>query len=293
VAQYSIKELEHLSGVKAHTIRIWEQRYGILQPKRTETNIRFYDDEDLKALLNIAVLNEHGYKISKIAQMNGPQICDAVVSISANHTLDFSQQINALLVAMVDMDEEAFDKVISTAILQLGFEKTMQDLVYPYFNKIGILWQTGNINPAHEHFVSNLVRQKLIVAIDGQVLRRREQMSRYMLFLPEGELHELSLLYMCYLLRSRNHQVLYLGQNLPFSDVLLAAGKYQPDYVCSVMTTNPDRDNVQDYINSLSSQLPDCTIYLFGYQVQYDFLEFPKNTRQLCSMENFLTLIDK
>ncbi|CAN5852323.1 MerR family transcriptional regulator [soil metagenome] len=293
VAQYSIKELEHLSGVKAHTIRIWEQRYGILQPKRTDTNIRYYDDDDLKSLLNIALLNEHGYKISKIAQMNGNQIVDAVVSISTNEKLDFSQQGNALLVAMVDLDEEAFDKVITTAILQMGFERTMQDLVYPFFHKIGILWQTGNINPAHEHFVSNLVRQKLIVAIDGQVLRRREQVSRYLLFLPEGELHELALLYMCYLLRSRHQQVLYLGQNLPFPDLLLAAGKFQPDYVCTVMTTNPGREDVQEYIHALSSRLPDCTTYVYGFQAQYDFLEFPKNVRQVGTMHNFLTLIDR
>jgi MerR family transcriptional regulator, light-induced transcriptional regulator len=293
VAQYSIKELEHLSGVKAHTIRIWEQRYGILQPKRTETNIRYYDDDDLKSLLNIALLNEHGYKISKIAQMNGNQICDAVVSISANEKLDFSQQGNALLVAMVDLDEEAFDKVITTAIIQMGFERTMQELVYPFFHKIGILWQTGNINPAHEHFVSNLVRQKLIVAIDGQVLRRREQVSRYLLFLPEGELHELALLYMCYLLRSRHQQVLYLGQNLPFSDLMLAAGKFQPDVVCTVLTTTPGREDVQEYINTLSSSLPDSTVYVYGFQAQHDFLEFPDNVRQLCSMNNFLTLIDR
>ena len=293
MAQYSIKELEHLSGVKAHTIRIWEQRYGILQPKRTETNIRFYDDNDLKTLLNIALLNEHGYKISKIAQMDGTQISHAVMSISTNERLDFAHQTSALLMAMVDLDEEAFDKVMSTAILQLGFERTMQDLVYPFFHKIGILWQTGNINPAHEHFISNLVRQKLIVAIDGQVLRRREQVSRYLLFLPEGELHELALLYMAYLLRSRHQQVLYLGQNLPFSDLLLAAKKYQPDYVCSVFTTTPAREEVQAYIDRLAAELPDSIHLLYGYQVQHDFLEFPPNVRQLLTMPNFLTLIDR
>jgi DNA-binding transcriptional MerR regulator len=293
VGQYSIKELEHLSGVKAHTIRIWEQRYGILQPKRTETNIRYYDDNDLKSLLNIAFLNEHGYKISKIAQMDDHQICNAVMAISCEEKTGYSQQTNALLVAMVDMDEEAFDKVMSTAILQLGFEKTMQDLVYPFIRKVGILWQTDHIKPAHEHFISNLVRQKLVVAIDGQVVRRREQASRYLLYLPEGELHELALLYMAYLLRCRHQQVLYLGQNLPFSDLLLAADKFQPDYVCSVLTTTPDRESVQEYIHLLSAHLPDSTIYLYGHQAQHDFLEFPGNVRQICTLQNFLTLVDR
>lgn len=293
VAQYSIRDLEHLTGIKAHTIRIWEHRYGILKPKRTGTNVRYYDDDDFKSLLNIALLNQHGYKISKIARMNSRQIKEAVMAISAVEKTGFLQQTNALLIAMVDMDEEAFDKVITTSTLQLGFDKTMLELVYPFFYKIGILWQTGNIYPAHEHFASNLVRQKLIVAIDGQVLRRRENVSRYLLYLPEGELHELALLYMCYILRARNQQVLYLGQSLPYADLLLAAEKYQPDYVCTVMTTMPAQDDVQEHIDKLSCSFPDATVCVYGSQAQYDFLCFPDNVCNFAKIGDFIASVDR
>ena len=193
MAQYTIKELEHLSGIKAHTIRIWEQRYNILCPKRTETNIRFYDDKDLKTLLNVSLLNEKGYKISKIAQMQPDQVIERVQQL-CEIPGECSQHINNMVAAMLDLDEEAFEKAISTVTLQLGFAEAMNRLIYPFLHKIGILWQTGNITPAHEHFVSNLIRQKLIVAIDGQVVRKKAGAPTYLLYLPEGELHELALL---------------------------------------------------------------------------------------------------
>lgn len=193
MAQYTIKELEHLSGIKAHTIRIWEQRYNILCPKRTETNIRYYDDADLKSILNISLLNERGYKISKIAQMPKEQIQQKVQQL-CDESCRGSHHIHTLVKAMVDMDEETFDKTLSTAALQLGVKGTMNEVIYPFLTKIGILWQTGNISPAHEHFVSNLIRQKLIVAIDGQVVRVQQEAPVHVLYLPEGELHELVLL---------------------------------------------------------------------------------------------------
>ena len=163
MAQYTIKELEHLSGIKAHTIRIWEQRYHILNPRRTDTNIRYYDDADLKSLLNISLLNERGYKISKIAQMEPEQIERKVAQL-CDSPCACSHHVSALVAAMVDMDEVKFDKQLSTATLQLGLHSAMEEIIYPFLNKIGILWQTNNISPAHEHFVSKLFRPKRFVA---------------------------------------------------------------------------------------------------------------------------------
>ncbi|WP_242928541.1 MerR family transcriptional regulator [Pontibacter vulgaris] len=287
MAQYTIKELEHLSGIKAHTIRIWEQRYNILSPKRTETNIRFYDDADLKSLLNISLLNERGYKISKIAQMQPEQIAQKVHQLCDEKCL-YVSQINALIAAMVDMDEERFDKTLSTSALQIGFSETMDQVIYPFLHKIGILWQTGNISPAHEHFVSNLVRQKLIVAIDGQVVRRQKDAPTYLLYLPEGELHEIALLYMQYIIRAHNLHVIYLGQNLPFSDLEKTVEQCQPQNICTVLTIQPDRDNVQEYINKLAARFPGLNIYMYGYQVQYDFLSFPANVQRLSCIRDLV-----
>lgn len=291
MAQYTIKELEHLSGIKAHTIRVWEQRYNILCPKRTETNIRYYDDADLKSILNISLLNERGYKISKIAKM-GPEQIQQKVQQLCEEPCRGSHHINTLVQAMIDMDEDMFDKALSTATLQIGFKETMSDVIYPFLNKIGILWQTGNISPAHEHFVSNLIRQKLIVAIDGQVVRRQEGTPTYLLYLPEGELHELALLYMNYILRAHNKHVIYLGQNLPFKDLELTYEQFKASYICTVLTSYPERDQLQGYLDKLSKRFSESKIVLYGYQLQSSTVSLPENALRLQSVGDVLQLAE-
>lgn len=290
MAQYTIKELEHLSGIKAHTIRIWEQRYNILCPKRTETNIRYYDDCDLKALLNISLLNERGYKISKIAQMS-PDLIQEKVQQLCEESCRGSHHIKTLVQSMIDLDEAMFDKALSTATLQIGFEETMHEVIYPFLNKVGVLWQTGNITPAHEHFVSNLIRQKLIVAIDGQVVRRQEGAPAFVLYLPEGEMHELGLLYLNYTLRAKNQHVIYLGQSLPLDDLKMVQRKVQATYVCTVLTSVPERDQVQRYLNNLSATFPESTIFVYGYQVQHDSLKLPSNIKRLAKLRDIVELL--
>jgi DNA-binding transcriptional MerR regulator len=287
VAQYSIRELEHLSGIKAHTLRIWEQRYGILQPKRTETNIRFYDDADLKNILNISFLNEHGYKISKIAKMSEKQLVEEVLSLSQSKVM-FPQQLNALLLAMIEMDEQKFDKLLTTAILQKGLEKTMLDIICPFLVKTGLLWQTGSINPSHEHFISNLIRQKLLVAIDGQVIPDQQTAQRFLLYLPEGELHEIGLLFSNYVIRNRGNHVMYLGQNLPFKDLETCVNYYKPHFICTAFTYMPERDKVQDYINNLAALASEIIVYLAGNQAQFSHLEFPANIIRISSLPEFI-----
>ncbi|MFY7911452.1 MAG: MerR family transcriptional regulator, partial [Emticicia sp.] len=163
MSNYSIKDLEQLSGIKAHTLRIWEQRYNIINPKRTDTNIRTYDDNDLKLVLNIALLKDHDYKISEIAKLSLEELSKEVLAIS-DKQLNYPDQIHALTIAMIDIDEERFEKIMSTNILQFGFENTMINIIYPFLSRIGTLWVTGSIGPAQEHFITNLIRQKIIVA---------------------------------------------------------------------------------------------------------------------------------
>ena len=265
MGRYSIKDLEKLSGVKAHTLRIWEQRYDIVKPKRSPTNIRYYDDEDLQLLLNISFLNRNGLKISKIARMDVNEIRHTVKRISSSN-LDFPNQVNALIIAMVNLDEERFEKIVATNTLQFGFEQTMLQIVYPFLKQIGILWQTGSINPAHEHFISNLIRQKLIVAIDGQISPPNPQAKKYLLFLPEGELHELSLLFSAYLIKSRHNRAIYLGQNLPSVDLPTVLEVYKPDYVFTVLTSYPSNQEILAFINNLQDICQDSQLLLSGYQ---------------------------
>jgi DNA-binding transcriptional MerR regulator len=290
LSTYSIKDLEQLSGIKAHTLRIWEQRYNLLNPKRTDTNIRFYDDLDLKLILNVALLNDNGYKISKIASMDDEEMRAEVMKLT-DRTLTHDDQIHALTICMIEMDEERFDKVLSTNILKLGFEQTMMNIVYPFMSKIGVLWQTGAINPAHEHFISNLVRQKLIVAIDGQVVSGDGK--KFLLFLPEGELHEISLLFASFLIKSKGHKVIYLGQNTPYDDLMTVYNIHRPDYMMTVITTSPTSEYAQEYLNLLAENFSKTQILVTGYQVIGQDLVLPPNVILMTYIRDIKVLLDE
>lgn len=290
MSSYSIKDLEQLSGIKAHTLRIWEQRYNLLSPKRTDTNIRFYDDQDLKLILNVALLNDNGVKISKIASMDSAEIREEVMKLT-ERSLTHDDQIHALTICMIEMDEDRFDKILSTNIIKLGFEQMMMNIVYPFMSKIGVLWQTGAINPAQEHFISNLVRQKLIVAIDGQ--KAKGGGKKFLLFLPEGELHETSILFASYLIKNKGHKVIYLGQSTPYEDLLSVYNLHQPGYLLTVITTSPSSEHVQDYLNSLSKRFPNAHILVTGYQVIGQDLVFPVNVRLLNYIRDIKEFIEE
>ncbi|PZX46999.1 MerR family transcriptional regulator [Algoriphagus chordae] len=278
MSNYSIKDLEQLSGIKAHTLRIWEQRYNLLNPKRTETNIRYYDDADLKLILNVAMLNANGLKISKIAAMSSVDISQEIIRLT-DQSVDHKDQIQALTICMIELDEVRFEKVLSTNILKLGFEETVLEVIYPFLSKIGLLWQTGAINPAQEHFISNLIRQKLIVAIDGQM--GNSQGKTFMLFLPEGELHELSLLFSSYLIKKHGHKVIYLGQSTPQADLISVYNMQKPNYLLTVITSVPAGDKVQEYVDMLGREFPKSEIFVSGLQALEQSLSIPSNLRLL------------
>ena len=286
---YSIRDLEQLSGIKAHTLRIWEQRYDILKPERTDTNIRTYDDKDLKLVLNIALLKEHGYKISEISKMESDEMSKEVMSIS-NKQLNYPDQIHALTISMLDLDEERFEKIVSTNTLQFGFENMMVNIIYPFLARIGTLWITGSISPAQEHFISNLIRQKLIVAIDGQLPSLRLGAKKYLMYLPEGEMHEISLLFGNYIARSRQNKVIYLGQSLPFSELVFACALHKPDYIFSVITSVPGQDEIQRYVYKLAKEFPDIKILLTGYQVVGQDIDCPDNVEVITQIRYLMEI---
>lgn len=290
MSTYSIKDLEQLSGIKAHTLRIWEQRYDLLKPKRTESNIRYYDDEDLKLILNISLLYDNGFKISKIASMSSESIQEEVMSLT-DRSLTHDDQVHALTICMIEMDEDRFDKILTTNIIKLGFEQTMLNIIYPFLSKIGLLWQTGAVNPAQEHFISNLVRQKLIVAIDGQISTGTGK--KFLLFLPEGELHEISLLFASYLIKSKGHKVIYLGQSTPFKDVEAVYNLLEPDYILTVMTTLPGGRTAQEYVDLLSKNFSKSEIYISGYQVVGQDLTLGPNVRQLTYIRDIKDVLEE
>ena len=287
MSNYSIKDLEQLSGIKAHTLRIWEQRYNIIAPKRTDTNIRTYDDRDLKLVLNIALLKDHGYKISEISKLSLEEMNKEVIKIS-DRQLNYPDQIHALTISMIDLDEDRFEKIISTNILQFGFENTIINIVYPFLNRLGTLWVTGSVGPAQEHFISNLIRQKIIVAIDGQVSKQRPNGKTYMLFLPEGELHEISLLFASYIIRARYNRVIYLGQSLPFSELEFAYNVHRPDYIFSAFTSVPSNHEVQPYVDRMVKAFPNAHLLLTGYQVVGQDIDVPENATVINQIQDLI-----
>lgn len=290
MSNYSIRDLEQLSGIKAHTLRIWEQRYHIIQPKRTDTNIRLYDDQDLKLVLNISLLKDHGHKISEISKLSLEEMSKTVMAIS-DQKLSYPDQIHALTISMIDLEEERFEKIISTNFLQNGFENTMTHIIYPFLNRIGTLWVTGSIGPAQEHFISNLIRQKIIVAIDGQVIKYSPNSKKFILYLPEGELHEMGLLFASYIIRSRHHKVIYLGQTLPFNELIFAYDVHKPDYIFSAITSAPANDEIQPYVDRLSQQFPDTKILLTGYQVVGQDIQLGSNCTIINKINDLIALL--
>jgi len=290
VSSYSIKDLEHLSGIKAHTLRIWEQRYNFIEPKRTDTNIRYYSDKDLKLVLNISTLKENGYKISKIAKMSEKELGQEVLKI-AETNLRFPDQINSLTLSMIDMDEDRFESILNNNILKYGFERTMLNIIYPFLAKIGMLWQTGSILPAQEHFISNLIRQKMTVAIDGQYVTEKESKGKWLLYLPEGELHELSLMFASFLLRARKFKVIYLGQNLPKSDLYSVREIHNPDYVLTICTAAPKKSEVQEYIDEVAELFSSATLFVGGFQVIGQDISRKKNVEFIMKMEDLIEFI--
>lgn len=290
--QYSIKDLENLSGIKAHTLRIWEQRYGILHPERTDTNIRYYTDDDLKRLLNISVLNHNGIKISHIAQMTDAEINDEVLSLTDSEP-KYENQLEILNICMVEMDEERFEKVLSANILRLGFEQTMVHIIFPFLERVGILWMTGSITPAQEHFISNMIRQKLIVAIDGQVQANASHDRTYLLFCPEGEFHELGLLFMNYLVRSRQCRSVYLGASVPLKDLETVYEAHQPTYLFCYITSTPVGKRLQDYINTLAEHFPKAEILVAGKRFTERNFNYPANVHYIPDVVRAIAQIEQ
>ena len=287
MSSYSIKEIEQLSGIKAHTLRIWEQRYNFIKPKRTETNIRYYNDADLKLILNISRLKDNGYKISRICCMSSEEFQEEVLRLTENK-IGFPDQIHGLTLAMLELDEDRFEKIFGTSILQIGFERTIINLIYPFLQKIGVLWLTGTITPAQEHFITNLVKRKIIVAIDGQLINSVNYNKSYLLFLPENELHEIGLLFSTYIVRSRNNKVIYVGQNVPHLDLVNIYKDHNPDCLLTVMTTSPPLEEIQAYIYKLSNSFPNSQIFISGHQVMEQEIDLPKNVIFLKKLQDLI-----
>jgi DNA-binding transcriptional MerR regulator len=263
---FTIRDIENLSGIKAHTIRIWEQRYSFIKPKRTGTNIRYYSNEELKMILNIALLNKYGFKVSHINRMSVEDMQAKILSLNTSQAQQ-EKIITDLIRQMIDLDMERFEAILDKHIISTGVERTITRIIFPFLLKIGILWQTGHINPAQEHLVTNLVRQKLIAGIDKAKPLMKLNKS-FLLFLPEGEHHELGLLLVYFMLKTRGAGVSYLGSNVPLNDVCAVAEIKSPDFIYTHLTSTPSGQDFERFLTQLSRRMTGYKTLVSGVTAQ-------------------------
>lgn len=281
MVRYSIKELEKYSGIKAHTIRIWEQRYKLLKPKRTDTNIRYYDEEQLKYLLNVSLLIEKGFRISQICSFTEAEFNQQIRDLMQDAHQETSDQnivthVNGMVLAMLELDELRFEKIISSSLLVRSFEETLIHIVYPFLKRIGVMWRTGEVTTAQEHFIYNLIKQKVIVAIDGLALPPPGS-QKFMLFLPKSEFNDLLILLFAYVLKNRGRQCVYLGVDIPFKDLLQVERISKPDALFTFVKAPASKIDTQAYIYELADNFPAKNIFITGNPYFMDELEYPDN----------------
>lgn len=264
--KFTIKDLENLSGIKAHTIRIWEQRYSFLKPQRTATNIRYYSNQELKVLLNISLLNKYGFKISHINRMSNDELREKTLTLS-NGQAQQERMVNELIQHMVDLDIEAFEYVIDQFVAARGIEKAITFIIFPFLERIGILWLTDHINPAQEHIMTNIIRQKLLVGTEN-VITPFSLKTKVLLFMPENEHHELGLLFLQYLLKSKGVKTIYLGADVPVKDIEYVVHLKKPDYIYTHLTTVIKEFNFDKFLNNLKTTFPHSNILISGLVTQ-------------------------
>lgn len=289
---FTIKDLENLSGIKAHTIRIWEQRYSFLNPQRTETNIRYYTGDELKTVLNIALLNKYGFKISHIDKMSTAEMREKTLALNQAQA-QIERMVNELISCMVDMKLEDFEMLLDGYIKSKGIEKTIPQIIFPFLERIGILWITNHINPAQEHLVTNIIRQKLIMGIET-CHTPLVQKKTVVVFLPEGEHHELGLLFTYYLFKSRGIKVIYLGANVPLKDVEYVATLKKPDFLYSHITSVANNFNFEKFLVNVQNRIPEFQVIVSGALTQSYKKRVPTNVsfkRSLSEVMDYISTL--
>ncbi len=286
---FSIKDLENLSGIKAHTIRIWEKRYDLLQPNRTDTNIRYYPLSSLQKLLNITLLYNHGYKISKIAKLKEDVIPVMVREIISENSVK-NHSINAFKLAMINFDQTLFYSTYNSLLIDKSFREVFYEVFIPLLNELGLLWQTDTISPSHEHFITSLIKQKILINTEKlQMIEPSKKDKVFVLYLPDNEIHEIGLLYLNYEVVLRGYQSIYLGQTVPLESLKDILKYFSSITFLSYFTVEPNKDKVQNYVREFSKDINESganSLWILGQQIQHLKMDqLPDSIRTFESIE--------
>jgi DNA-binding transcriptional MerR regulator len=268
---FSIKDLENLSGIKAHTIRIWEKRYNILEPMRSTTNIRNYDLPSLQKLLNIVLLHDYGYKISRIAEHSSEKIALLVREIISEKSTK-SHAINAFKMAMINFDQAMFFNTYNNLLSEKSFREIFHDVVIPLMNEIGLLWQAGTLTPAQEHFMTYLIKQKLLINTEKlQMLEPTRTDKVFVLYLPENEIYELGLMYLNYEILLNGYKTIYLGESVPIESLKDMKNYFDNIVYVSYLTVQPTKDNLNNYLDEITSEIlgANSQFWFLGRMAEY------------------------
>ena len=246
---YSVAQVEALTGIKAHTLRIWERRYDFLDPMRTPTNIRYYSDVQLKQLLNFGILVRNGYRVSKLDKMTDEEVYEEVTKVLADPASESSDEMKGLTLSMLEMNEEDFDNIFERQVIRKGFLRTITESIYPFLQYVGVLWTTNKAMIAQEHYMSNLIRQKIIAAIERLSIPQKGAPS-VVLFLLEGEEHEIGLLLASFMAKEMGWNVYYLGHGVPVPNIKKVIDIAEPDVMMTMFVT-PKVSKVNSFIESI------------------------------------------
>lgn len=272
---------------------MWEQRYGIVEPARTPTNIRYYTDDHLRHLFNVAILNRNGVKISKLAKMSPDEVADMSAELTQARG-DNNSQIEALTLAMIDLDESAFEVVYSTYVKERGFEQAMMELIYPFLDKLQLLWFTSTVNPVQEKFIIHLIRNKIISAIDQlPAVSAKSGRPTVFIYAAETEPQELPFLYLQYLIRARRIRGIYLGNSVSLSELREICQKVHPDYVYTILQEPIPRQTIQGYIDQASQCIGDGMLLLTGAQLFISPVNLPPAARVLNGLPDTIQFLDE
>lgn len=284
MSKYTMAQIVTLTGINAHTLRKWETRYNIIEPERTDTNIRYYSDAQLKKLLNISLLTKNGFRISKIDKMSESEIHDAVSNqVSDPH---HEAEINALILAMLDMDEKAFDQIFKEQIIKRGLLTTTIEIIYPFLNQVGVLWGIDKVMPAQEHFITSLIKKRFYASIDQLPYSKNESPSIVM-FLTEYEYHELGLLLAYYIARKMGWKVYYLGQNVPIVNLKQVLQDVKPDVMFTMFVT-PIHKTIIPKVDDLFAYAGNTPLWVSGNPDNVDEIKDDKRVFYLPTPEDFI-----
>lgn len=290
MSSYSIKQLELVSGIKAHTIRMWERRYNLFKPERTDTNIRRYSGLDVQLILNIAQLLRNGYKISKLSTKSLEEIVELTLQNSKNISFSKENELEPLILSLLSFDQQTFKSSLKKRIDEHGLEETYESLILPLLYRIGILWQTGMLKPTHEHLVANIIKHLLIS--NYEALQEPKADSKIALFfLPESEFHEIGLLFFAYIAKKKGLRTIYLGQSTPVEDVIQTAKEIKPSIIFTSTSSSISKINLEELSKSVRKNIKGCQLCVTGYKANQDRFKMPKDINAISSLETFNKII--